>query len=69
MNTVLLNQAIELFKATLPLDSLDVNNPWQADQWHDLYSKECQLFDCMRRMSEEELDVYRYQARVIQDEL
>lgn len=57
MTTQLVKQAVELFVETIPMSTMDVNHP----EFHHLYSQECQLFDCMRRMSENERDEYRYQ--------
>ena len=57
MITQLVKQAVELFVETIPMSEMDVDHP----QFHHLYSQECQLFDCMRRMSEGEKDEYRHQ--------
>ena len=43
--------AYDLFIETLPLDTLDINDPVQAAEFHDLYAKECQLFGVMRQFS------------------
>jgi hypothetical protein len=59
MTSSIVTQAFNLFVETLPLDTLDVNNPWQSAQWHDLYSKECQLFDLMRQFTPEEMMEYK----------
>ena len=62
--STLVKQAVELFVETIPMAAMDANDP----QFHHLYSQECKLFDCMRRMSEEEKNDYRAQVRVIHPE-
>ena len=64
MNTELVNQAVTLFVETLPLEGMSVNHP----QFHHLYSQECKLYDCMRRMGENELNEYRDRVMVIAPE-
>jgi hypothetical protein len=65
MNTVLVNQAVKLFVDTLPLEGMSTDD----QQFHHLYSLECKLYGMMRTMSEGEMDEYRYQVRLIEDEL
>ena len=65
MNTLLVNQALKLFVDTLPLEGMSTDDP----QFHHLYSLECKLYGMMRTMSEGEMDEYRYQVRLIEDEL
>jgi hypothetical protein len=62
--TVLVKQAVELFVETLPLEGMSPDDR----QFHHLYSLECKLYDCIRRMSEGELDDYRDRVSVIQPE-
>jgi len=64
MNTELVNQAVALFVETLPLEGMSVNHP----QFHHLYSQECKLYDCMRRMSADELKTYGVTVRAIAPE-
>ena len=64
MNTELVKQAVELFVETIPMDTMDVDHP----QFHHLYSQECKLFDCMRRMNEDERREDGRQVRAIQPE-
>jgi hypothetical protein len=64
MNTQLVNQAVELFVETLPLEGLNVSHP----EFHHLYSQECKLYGVMRLMSEGELDEYRNRVQVIASE-
>jgi hypothetical protein len=58
MNTELVKQAVELFVETIPMDTMDVDHP----QFHHLYSQECKLYDCIRRMSEGECEEYGRQV-------
>jgi hypothetical protein len=51
--------ALELYIETLPLENMSVDHP----DFHDLYSKECQLFRVLRMMNWEEGEEYRYQVR------
>lgn len=64
MITALVKEAVALFIETLPLESMSVNHP----EFHHLYSQECKLYDCMRRMSEGELDEYRRQVSILAPE-
>jgi hypothetical protein len=60
MRNVLISTALELYIETLPLEGMSTDHP----EFHNLYSKECQLFDTMRQMSWEEGEEYRYQVYV-----
>lgn len=62
MRNVIVTTALELYIETLPLegDGVDVS----SQEFHDLYAKECQLFDLLRQMSWEEGEEYRYQVRM-----
>lgn len=60
MNAELVNQAVGLFVDTLPLETTDIST--ESYTWHDLYSKECKLFELMRTMGEDELSEYRNQV-------
>jgi len=53
MSNNLVQEAFELFVETMPL------NDETSFVWHDLYSKECKIFDLLRRMTDEEKDAYR----------
>lgn len=55
--TQLVKQAVELFIETLPLESMDIDA--QPAKFHHLYSQECKLFDCLRKMNEQEKIDYR----------
>jgi hypothetical protein len=52
--------ALELYIETVPLEGMSVDHP----DFHDLYSKECQLFNVLRQMNWEEGEEYRYQVRM-----
>jgi hypothetical protein len=62
MRHVLVTTAYQLYIDTLELETTDINT--ESHKWHDLYSKECQLFDLLRQMSWEEGEEYRYQVRM-----
>ena len=60
MNQALITTAFQLYVDTVPLENMSVDDP----KFHDLYSKECQLFDLMRQMDWSELEEYKYQVRL-----
>jgi len=64
MNTKLIDDAFGLFVETMPLETLDINA--DSHRWHDLYSKECKLFDLMRQMNSEELEEYQHKVWMIE---
>jgi hypothetical protein len=64
MMTQLVKQAVELFVETLPFEGMSVDHP----EFHHLYSQECKLYDCMRRMSADELKTYGVTVRAIAPE-
>jgi hypothetical protein len=64
MTTQLVKQAVELFVETIPMSTMDVNHP----EFHHLYSQECKLFDCLRRMGESEKSEYRSRVNKIDPE-
>lgn len=65
MNTQLVKQAVELFIETIPMESMSADHP----NFHHLYSQECKLFDCLRRMSEGESNEYKAQIADIDPEV
>jgi len=67
MMTELVKQAVELFVETLPLETTDINTDFHT--WNHLYSQECKLYDCIRRMSDSEGEEYRRQVLQIVPEL
>lgn len=58
MNNNLVLEAFELFVETMPLETMPLNDE-TSFVWHDLYSKECKIFDLLGRMTDEEKDAYR----------
>ena len=58
MSNNLVQEAFELFVETMPLETMPLNDE-TSFVWHDLYSKECKIFDLFRRMTDEEKDAYR----------
>jgi hypothetical protein len=64
MNTQLVNQAVELFVETLPLEGINASHP----EFHHLYSQECKLYGVMRLMGEGELGEYRNRVQAIASE-
>lgn len=61
MRNELVTTALELYIETLPLDAEGCDIVGQA--FHDLYAKECRLFDLLRQMTWEEGEEYRYRVR------
>ena len=59
MNTQLVQDAVRLFMETEKMDSLDINDPVQAKEFEKLYWKECDLFDLIGKMNEEERALYK----------
>ena len=58
MNNLIVDRAFRLFVETMPLETMELNDK-TAYVWHDLYSKECELFNCMRLMNKEQLIEYK----------
>jgi len=56
MTTSIATQAFELWVETLALETTDINT--ESAKWHDLYSKECQLFDLLRQFTPEDSTLY-----------
>jgi hypothetical protein len=61
MRNVIVTTALQLYIDTLELETTDINA--ESHKWHELYSKECQLFDTLRQMSWEEGEEYRHVVR------
>lgn len=57
----LVTAALELYIETLALETTDINT--ESAKWHDLYSKECQLFSLLRQMDWTDGEEYRHQVR------
>ena len=64
MNNNLVQEAFELFVETMPLETMPLNDE-TSFVWHDLYSKECKIFDLLRRMTDEEKDAYRKAVQAV----
>ena len=48
-------QAFQLFVATIGLEAMPYDDP----RFHDLYSKECELFGLMRKFTPEDSEEYK----------
>ena len=59
MRNVLISTAFELYIETLPLEGMSTDHP----EFHNLYAKECQLFDLLRQMDWQEGEEYRWEVR------
>ena len=57
MTQSIVTQAFNLFVETLPLATTCINT--ESHKWHDLYSKECQLFGLMRQFTPEDNEEYK----------
>jgi len=51
------NKAIDLFVETLALKYTDIDE--QSEKWHDLYSKECELFGIMSKFEKSQSVEYK----------
>jgi hypothetical protein len=69
MSTQLVQDAVELFFKTMKMDELDVNDPIEAKLFEELYQKECELFDLIGKMTEDELALYRSDVKGLQFEM
>ena len=63
INEQLVQEAVDLFIETLPLEDMDIET--ESFKWHDLYSKECKLYALMGRMTDEESNEYRIAVKYI----
>jgi len=60
MNQALVTTAFQLYVDTVPMATMSADHP----DFHDLYSKECQLFDLMRQFDWQESEEYKYRVRM-----
>jgi hypothetical protein len=60
MNEALITTSFQLYVATVPLETMSADHP----EFHDLYSKECQLFNLLRQMDWQELEDYKHKVRI-----
>ena len=65
MNEQLVQEAVDLFIETLPLATTDIET--ESYKWHNLYSKECNLYVLMGRMTDEESNEYRIAVKYIRN--
>jgi hypothetical protein len=52
-----IDKAVELFIETLKLEFVDIDQ--QSKKWHDLYSKECELFGIMSKFEKSQSIEYK----------
>jgi hypothetical protein len=64
MNKKLIKQAVQLFTETMDINNVDIDT--ESHKWHDLYSKECQLFAIFPKFTEAEADEYRIRVSAIE---
>lgn len=57
------NKAIDLYVETLPLQYTDIDE--QSAKWHDLYSKECELFGIMSKFDKSQS--VEYKKRIVKE--
>ena len=67
MKSELVQEAVDLFIETLPLETTDIET--ESYKWHDLYSKECNLYVLMGRMTDEESNEYRIAVKYIRKQI
>ena len=60
MRQTLVTTAFQLYVDTIDLETMNTDDP----KFHDLYAKECQLFDLMRQMIWEESEEYKHMVWV-----
>ena len=65
VNEELVQEAVDLFNETKIMDSLDVNNDYEAKLFNKLYDKECQLYVLFGRMTEDDMNEYRIAVKYI----
>jgi hypothetical protein len=61
VNEQLVQDAVDLFIDTLPLENMDAEDP----MFNKLYDKECQLYVLLGQMTEEDGDEYRIAVKYI----
>jgi len=64
MNKKLIKLAVSLFEETMALETTDIDT--ESHKWHDLYSKECQLYSIVPKFTEEEAEEYRIRVSAIE---
>ena len=61
MNTQLVQEALDLFVQTMPLEDMAADHP----MFWELYEKECKIFDLFGYMTEDEHNTYRKAVQVL----
>jgi hypothetical protein len=60
MDETLIAEAVQLYIDTVALETMDADHP----EFQELYAKECQLFDLLRKMNWEESEEYKHKVWV-----
>ena len=55
MSTQLVQEALDLFVQTMPLEDMAADHP----MFYQLYDKECKIFELLGHMTEDEHNAYR----------
>ena len=55
MSTSLVQEALDLFVQTMPLEDMAADHP----MFNELYDKECKIFELFGHMTEDEHNTYR----------
>ena len=55
MSTQLVQEALDLFVQTMPLEDMAADHP----MFNELYEKECKIFELFGHMTEDEHNMYR----------
>lgn len=65
MNTQLVQEALDLFVQTMPLENMDADHP----MFKELYEKECEIFELFGYMTDEEHYAYRTAVQTLLAEI
>ncbi len=61
MNEQLIQEAVDLFIETLPLQDMDADHP----MFNELYEKECRIYVLLGMMTDDESNEYRIAVKYI----
>lgn len=61
MKSELVQEAVDLYIETLPLEDMDADHP----MFEELYEKECRIFVLFAQMTDEESNEYRTAIRYV----
>ena len=61
MKTPLVQEALDLFVQTMPMEDMAADHP----MFWELYEKECKIFELFGHMTEDEHDAYRKEVRTL----